>query len=90
MTKHLIGYSCIWPGHLHETASEAQDCINRSGWMQGFDERQRKEIAFSVLYARQFGHGTDGHNAKLIIARLVELLENAHTELESYRERDDC
>ena len=31
------------------------------------DDRQLKEIAFCLLYARFFFHGTDGHNAKAII-----------------------
>ena len=46
-----------------------------STWFALFDERQRKEIAFDRLYAAQFGHGTDGHNAKIIIAKLADLLD---------------
>jgi hypothetical protein len=44
-------------------------------WQDLFDERQRKEIEFSRLYAGQFAHGTDGHNSKLIIAKLAGLLD---------------
>lgn len=47
-------------------------------WMERFDERQRKEIEFSKLYAERFRHGTDGHNAKLIIAEMAEMLDKIH------------
>lgn len=43
-------------------------------WMDDLDERQRKEIRFARLYAEQFGHGTDGHNRLLLIARLSDKL----------------
>ena len=44
-------------------------------WWINFDERQLKEIAFARVYVQQFNHGTDGHNAKLIIAKLADLLD---------------
>lgn len=44
-------------------------------WQAAFDVRQMKEIEFSQVYAQDFHHGTDGHNAKLIIAKFVELLK---------------
>ena len=44
-------------------------------WRSEFDERQLKEIEFCILYATNFKHGTDGHNAKMIIAKMVELLD---------------
>ena len=47
-------------------------------WLSNFDERQQKEIVFSRMYASQFNHGTDGHNAKLIIAKMAEMLEKIH------------
>lgn len=43
-------------------------------WIDIFTDRQRKEIQFSILYEDQFGHGTDGHNGKIIIARMARLL----------------
>ena len=49
-----------------------------SQWGTLFDDRQMQEIKFSCLYARDFKHGTDGHNAKLIIAKFVEILANGH------------
>lgn len=52
-------------------------------WHNLFDERQQKEIKFSYIYSEQFGHGTDGHNAKMIIAKMASLLdklENALTD----------
>lgn len=44
-------------------------------WTKEFDERQLQEIAFCRLYSADFAHGTDGHNAKLIIAKLAALLD---------------
>jgi hypothetical protein len=50
--------------------------------MAVFDERQQKEIRFSRLYATdEFRHGTDGHNAKLVIARMAWLLDKLVKEL---------
>lgn len=46
-------------------------------WTDQFDERQNKEIDFSRIYLRDFNHGTDGHNAKIIIAKMALLLDIA-------------
>jgi hypothetical protein len=43
-------------------------------WQSFFDERQLKEINFNIVYADNFAHGTDGHNARLIVAKMAELL----------------
>jgi hypothetical protein len=43
-------------------------------WLNNFDDRQQKEIRFAQFYAKNFNHGTDGHNAKVIIAKMAELL----------------
>lgn len=43
-------------------------------WLKLFDERQQKEIEFSELYSKEFAHGTEGHNAKLVIAKMSNLL----------------
>lgn len=45
-------------------------------WRMLFDERQLKEIEFSQLYTDKFHHGTDGHNAKVIISKLAGLLDD--------------
>ncbi len=47
-------------------------------WLNNFDERQQKEIEFSILYLNQFEHGTDGHNAKVIIAKMADMLNKIH------------
>ena len=47
-------------------------------WLNNFDERQQKEIEFCTWYAEKFGHGTDGHNAKLIIAKMAAMLDKIH------------
>lgn len=46
-----------------------------NNWLNNFDERQQREIEFSILYADKFSHGTDGHNAKLIIAQMAKRLD---------------
>ena len=51
-------------------------------WIQDFDERQRKEIELSRLYARDFHHGTDGHNAKMIIAEMAAKLDEIESSLD--------
>lgn len=51
---------------------------DNNAWGREFDDRQMQEIKFSCLYARDFKHGTDGHNAKLIIAKFVEMLEKGN------------
>lgn len=51
-------------------------------WLKEFDERQRKEIEFSKLYAETFHHGTDGHNSKMIIAKMAALLDEMEKEIE--------
>lgn len=38
------------------------------------ETRRLKEILFALLYAKYFGHGTDGHNARLIMADQAKLL----------------
>ena len=45
-------------------------------WHSQFDERQQREISFSQTYTRYFKHGTDGHNAKLIIAKMQLILDH--------------
>ena len=44
-------------------------------WDELLDERQRKELALAILYAREFAHGTTGHNQLMLIARLAEMLD---------------
>lgn len=44
-------------------------------WEKHFDDRQKKEIRFCRLYSSsEFSHGTDGHNAKMIVAKMSEVL----------------
>lgn len=45
-------------------------------WRSDFTERELKEIDFCRVYQREFAHGTDGHNAKIIIAKLAAILDN--------------
>lgn len=50
-------------------------------WLEQFDERQQKEIRFSQVYVNEFEHGTDGHNAKVIIAKMAALLDKIEVAL---------
>lgn len=52
-------------------------------FLEQLDDRQRKELAFAEIYVAQFGHGTDGHNRLLLIAKLAALLDATETELDS-------
>jgi hypothetical protein len=45
-------------------------------WTKVFTKRQIKEINFSMVYADDFSHGTDGHNAKIIIAKMAIMLND--------------
>lgn len=49
-------------------------------WKQILDERQQKELEFAELYAKEFHHGTDGHNRLLLLAKLSELLTRIEME----------
>lgn len=68
-----------WAAAAHCVASLIKsDYANaqaKTGWRYAFDERQLKEIEFCRVYADSYAHGTDGHNAKLIIATLARLLD---------------
>ena len=50
-------------------------------WLSNFDDRQQKEIEFCKLYAEKFSHGTDGHSAKLIIAKMASILNEIENEV---------
>lgn len=43
-------------------------------WKSNFDERELKEIEFCVLYKQQFNHGTQAHNLRVIVAKMVSVL----------------
>jgi len=46
------------------------------GWRDSFDERQRKQIEWARLYAKDFAHGADGHNAMMIISKMAQMLDD--------------
>ena len=51
-------------------------------WRKNFDERQLKEIKLdtTVYDTDEYRHGTDGHNARLIIAKMAQLLDAYQTQ----------
>lgn len=45
-------------------------------WRQLFDDkRERDEIGFNRSYLRDYHHGTNGHNERMIMAKLSILLD---------------
>lgn len=48
-------------------------------WRELLDERQLKEIQLAEIYARDFHHGTTGHNQLMLIAQLVDALDRVET-----------
>lgn len=53
----------------------AQPAEQELGWRRFFTAREEQEIAFNHQYARMFQHGTDGHMARMIIAKMADLLD---------------
>lgn len=49
--------------------------VGLTGWQAGLDQRQRQEVELARLYARDFGHGTAGHNRLVLIDKLADLLD---------------
>lgn len=70
-------------GWLQENAIDDQHphdwlvhCFDKKGdWVDLLDEREDKEIDFSLLYSRDFAHGTAGHNRLMLVAKLARLLD---------------
>lgn len=58
-----------------QEAEAVEEARARMDWRQHFDERQLKEIEFCRQYAEKYAHGTDGHNIRLIVAKLADLLD---------------
>lgn len=46
-------------------------------WHSYFTERELKEIEFCNLYKSNFTHGTEGHNIRIIVAKMAELLDKS-------------
>ena len=62
---------------LNEETVEFAVLHKESGrvWHSNPHDRQRKEIAFARMYAKDYAHGTDGHSRLVLISLLVELLD---------------
>ena len=50
-------------------------------WQEHFTERELKEIEYCKVYQRDFNHGTDGHNIRLIVAKMATILNLRDTVL---------
>lgn len=57
-----------------------------SEWMmKNFDERQRKQILWARLYDQDmFRHGDNGHNDKIIIAKMSHLIDELEARIASH------
>lgn len=54
-----------------------------NSWKVNLGERELKEIEFARVYASKFGHGTDGHNRLILLAKLADLLDELERTQES-------
>jgi hypothetical protein len=54
-------------------------------WTDRLSDQQRKEIAWSRLYAESYGHFTDGHSRLMLVSLLAELLDQIEGELQLVR-----
>lgn len=52
----------------------------KKDWKAYLTDRQLKEVELARVYARDFAHGTTGHNALLIIAMLADMLDGQYPE----------
>lgn len=43
-------------------------------WLSLLTERERKQVEFAQLYTKEFNHGTIGHNDLVLIAKLVDII----------------
>ena len=43
-----------------------------------FTERESKEIELCRLYAEKFNHGTSGHLLRIVVSKMVDLLEQSY------------
>lgn len=59
----------------NEQKEGATEAAKKALWAIGFTKRELKEIQFCRIYARDFAHGTNGHNERLIIAKMADLLD---------------
>ena len=50
-------------------------------WTGKFTDREIKEIDFARIYTDNFNHGTDGHNSKMVISKMANLLNAIHSTL---------
>lgn len=44
------------------------------------DAREQAEVAFNIVYFRQFNHGTDAHHLRTLIAKLALQIEKLQNE----------
>lgn len=66
-----------------QKAIERKDWAAMRKWTGLFDARQIDEICLSMQYYNDYGHGTDGHNAKSVIAKMALILDGYEARIRS-------
>lgn len=79
LLREIFTQRDLWPSKGGEEIGKTMD-----HWTAQFTERELKEIEFDKLYQTEFSHGTDGHNMRIIIAKLVAIIERME------RENNEC
>lgn len=58
-------------------------------WMSKLDiadeknnTRMQNEVRLNVIYSKEFKHGTEGHNIRMLVARQAEMLTEQEREIE--------
>lgn len=54
------------------------DSKKNPSWYNLLTEREIREVEFARLYAKEFNHGTDGHNRLVLITKLVDILNQSY------------
>jgi len=48
-------------------------------WEELLGARELQEVHLAQIYAREFNHGTTGHNQLMLIAKLADMLNRVET-----------
>lgn len=53
---------------------EEETSAKEPEWLSLLTDREKDEVKLAQLYAKEFNHGTDGHNRLILIAKLVDII----------------
>ena len=66
------------------SVTEEKTSVNPVDWRAEFDERDQKEIAYCLEYQAHYGHGTLGHNIRMIVAKMATILDHRDEQVYNY------